>query len=744
MIDYEEDEKFSGPMMQRTKAQLGTAYAPGAIFTFESNLVICRSKPASSYTNEQMNGYAKDLILMSIDEVMTKWLEAGMRITDSEIKIEPEMCIDPNALRDNKSRLTEAKALFAFAQPSQMGYEPDLLSFVCTHCRDMRNFSSLRNFEQHSKGLAKSCEARDDGGACSWQQLDIVFIHPNGNYTAPLPYIRKYDEKNGMVTGLRRCNCGSYEVKLIRHGAQIGKYRLRCAECKTIRTGRSEFWLQNDKEYLELIKTRANEHPYFARMKPISARSNSVFYARTDMVIDFSGEDEKLEMISSNNNVRITQWLAEKFELPVTKVSEGEMKKAVTEALGVEAWRDYEGRLKALDMQRKYLDMMSEQEKEFLRLTIIDIEEKLNQIEREWEKQGVIKSETAIPESIREMLNNRRDYFAPKYDPFRLSAEYDVLKDKVITTALMENGLAHYTALDKLDEHIGPDDPELREQLKSDHRKIMDQIGIEDMGLVRDFRTITYSYGYTRVAATPVTSYINDKPVPVRLRLFEKTKFTNLTHQRHPIFVLNQSNEAIYVKLNEVNVRSWIESLDTSEKLTDELIGLQYLKNIKPMSQYLPEIHTTGEDKPAMSLAIYTLVHTYAHHVMNAVSEYSGLGSGSLSEYLFPGDLSFVIYRKGMTMDMGNLTSIIRNNAPAFLEYLHTPRNLSCGSGSLCTSRGGACPDCLLIHEMSCIAQNNLLSRSVLIGNGHPGKYGFKEPIPGYLEIAFKAYHAKN
>ena len=262
----------------------------------------------------------------------------------------------------------------------------------------------------------------------------------------------------------------------------------------------------------------------------------------------------------------------------------------------------------------------------------------------------------------------------------------------------------------------------------------MDSAGIETMGLLRKFKTIQYSFGYTRVDSKPTTNYINDKEVPVRLKLFDRIRIDD--QQRNPVFTLNQNNEAIYVRLNETVVRSWLRELECEERITDEPIGQQYLSGAVPMGQFLDSLPSEGLTAPKLSIALYSLLHTYAHHVMYDIAEFSGLSTGSLGEYIFPSDLSFVVYRKGMTMDLGNLTSMLRNNAPAFLDYIDNRRNLECGSGSLCLERGGACPDCQLIPEVSCLTQNNLLSRTLLIGKGSPKKYGFKENIKGYLDVA--------
>ncbi len=122
---------------------------------------------------------------------------------------------------------------------------------------------------------------------------------------------------------------------------------------------------------------------------------------------------------------------------------------------------------------------------------------------------------------------------------------------------------------------------------------------------------------------------------------------------------------------------------------------------------------------------------------MKHISEYSGLDLGSLGEYIFPADLAFVVYRNGTTMDLGNLSALWRNAGTAMLTAMLTPKATQCGTGSLCTGRGGACPDCLMMPETSCIAGNKLLSRAVLRSIGGAPRLDTRgTPIHGYLDIA--------
>src|SRR6266436_6308759 len=119
----------------------------------------------------------------------------------------------------------------------------------------------------------------------------------------------------------------------------------------------------------------------------------------------------------------------------------------------------------------------------------------------------------------------------------------------------------------------------------------------------------------------------------------------------------------------------------------------------------------------------------------NKRPNFSGLDLGSLSEVIFAADLAFVVHRRGMTEDLGNISSMWRDQNAAFLRYLVARRELRCGSGTLCDHRGGACPACIMIPETSCIAGNQLLSRATLVGGRAPLWDTNQTPLQGFFEI---------
>jgi hypothetical protein len=224
--------------------------------------------------------------------------------------------------------------------------------------------------------------------------------------------------------------------------------------------------------------------------------------------------------------------------------------------------------------------------------------------------------------------------------------------------------------------------------------------------------------------------------MPVRLNLFPRVMHDR--RRKHPIYVVTQANEAIYVRLNSRAVTTWLKELKCVDALNLQSgvhTGAGLLASAHGMNRYLERL-PRGTDAHVYTYA-YTLLHSYAHLTMKTIAEYSGLDLGSLSEYLFPADLAFVVYRNGTTMDLGNLSAMWRNSNVSLLRSMLRPKALLCGSGSLCSTRGGACPDCLMVPETSCIAGNKLLSRAVLRTHGGRPSFDTRQDfvVKGFLDV---------
>jgi hypothetical protein len=285
-----------------------------------------------------------------------------------------------------------------------------------------------------------------------------------------------------------------------------------------------------------------------------------------------------------------------------------------------------------------------------------------------------------------------------------------------------------------LDNDLAPKDEHEKLAQEQETHRLMGMLGMSELGLIREFDLCKFTHGYTRVNATPLMEK-RGQNVPVRLKLFE-----SLRNGKRPIYVVTQSNEAIYVQLKPTLVYEWLQKVGVTDipawSPSDKIaLGGALIQTAEPFGRYFSALHP-GE--ASTYRYIYTLLHSYAHLFIKTVAELSGLDVGSLGEYLFPADLAFVVYRNGTTMDLGNLSSLWRNENNRFLSLLLEPASHRCNSGSLCDFHGGACPDCIMLPETTCIAQNQLLSRAVLRGGLAPREdlTHKAQRIPGFFEVA--------
>jgi hypothetical protein len=267
---------------------------------------------------------------------------------------------------------------------------------------------------------------------------------------------------------------------------------------------------------------------------------------------------------------------------------------------------------------------------------------------------------------------------------------------------------------------------------------LLRQLGVDQIVLIRGLPICEFSFGFTRVSATPVYHReFNGRRVPMPVRL---NAFPELPNGRRPIYVMQQKNEALYFRLDEGRVRRWLaaNAIMAEDAYGDRTLGAVYLESYSDFGPFLEEFKERegrGTAPRAITAYVYLLLHSLSHQVMHALADVSGLDRDGLGEHIFPADLAFVVYRKGVTPDLGNISAMWRNHSENFLRRLLDQRLLRCGSGSLCDTRGGACPACIMVSEVTCIGSNQLLSRSALKGGPAPNwEAQDSTPLLGYLD----------
>lgn len=723
----EEEKTLSAPTMARSRGQLGSAYAPGAFFTFEGGLGACISLPDFSATVDDapITAVTKAQIILRLQEVWQSWFTRAYAVGTGGRQIEPRQCIDEALLRGATVVPLGADRL-AFLSPLRMGYAPAPLTFVCNKCRLFRRFESAHDLAQNVDRLRKTqCTAADAKGPCQWRQLDVIFVHWSGEWMPATPGRWEWDDRKNILKlyGEECSVCGKSDFKLNTDSPRIGQWHFYCANPTCGHKGSDE-WRQNDPFTTEVFRDTATKRVSERRMEPISYRASSAYYAQSEQFVLFpESEHQLMAILEPQRQSELAAFIGKQFRFGGEELTPDEMKAALLAAGQASEWESYESLSRMRDLSRgigdKAMQEMAEKE--------------LKKLVDRWTASNppLVRPSVDLPQEITAQLAMRNEYTS-RFDPFVLAVEHEALNRGKLS-APPDGGRAKFVRLNHLDNDLAPKDADEKAAQEAQTRHLMTKLGIADLGLIREFDLCRFTHGYTRVSATPTLEKRNQF-MPVRLRLFEP-----LRNGKRPIYVVTQANEALYVRLDPRAVYRWLQAVDVTDLPDwDESgtvkLGGKILEVAQPFGRYFSLLK---EDEAATYRYVYTLLHTYAHALMKNVAELSGLDLGSMGEYLFPLDLAFVVYRNGTTMDLGNLSSLWRNENNRFLSRLLEASTHRCNSGRLCDTAGGACPDCVMIPETSCLAQNQLLSRAVLKGGPPPREDATHKGkrISGFLEV---------
>jgi hypothetical protein len=729
--------------MSRSRNQLATAYAPGSFFTFEGGLGACLACSSPGETIGQLSDSTNELIFERLNEVGRAWFAAAMTAREndqSKPQPIPSQCVDRALLDASMSTFQiPGRDRIHLCRPSFMEYTPAPLCFVCRTCGIFKDFDSLNSLDKALPTMEpEHCPNPKHRGDCDWEQLDVVFVHWSGRWEAPFPGQWNWNPTEEKVTKFRsRCTCGSVIFRLNRRAPGIGDWFFECAACDTPLSAK---WLQNDRDTLEMFGAGMNAQRLTeVRMQATPYRASSTYYVKTDLFIDFKNNGQQLLACLRPNRIEELQaFVAAQYGFEVGKISDQDVEAICSDKPEcVTLWADYQTATKNIPQLEAILLQLPAGQREAIQTSIDGAHRTRRSVIEQLRARQMLIPKVELPSSVREGLQQRQSRFASKFDPFRLGIEHATLKASRLDIETRTGGKRPYASFARLDEDLAPEDCDEARRQQETTRALLDRLGLDDMGLIREFDLCKFSYGYSRMEAGPVLRDKRGMDMPVRLNLFPTVRVDDVV--KAPIYVIQQSNEAIYVRLKEDQVLRWLTSLgcdDMFQLREGERAGAGILSVAQPMGAFLDNLPRS--EQPPIYFYLYSLLHSYSHLLMKHVAEYSGLDLGSLGEYIFPADLAFVVYRNGTTMDLGNLTAMWRNAGNAMLTTMLGPRATQCGTGTLCTHRGGACPDCIMVPETSCLASNKFLSRSVLNSvEGRPSRFDTRAgSIRGYLEFS--------
>jgi hypothetical protein len=718
--------------MSRSHGQVSRAYAPGSLFTFEGGTVACIAFPDAENASavEALTEVNRRQIAAIIQEYVRSWAFRAQQANNPRHEIPIELCVDKHVLNEAGAVSIKPGDL-RFQIPQFAGLAPFPLAFRCAKCNLHREARSADSLAADMARFSVACPTGAETCANNWRQLDFVMAHWSGGIEAPSP--RRMDRiEDGVPRYFDTCtHCNGKRFRWVGIGTgSLSSMQFACADCSTPRELRTP-----DPDTLSLLAPQlANQQALWAEvnMEPISYRANAVHYPHGDRVLLFPDEGN-MRMLDSSRQAELAQQLAAKFGFPAgSEMTDAEKEQHLERAGRGAEWAQYVSLRTAIGQPGMPEDMVAN-----FRAIMLDKEQS-------WAT-TVFKDHIQVSPGVMAILSSR-DHFPNKFDPIRMVVEHDAFRADKINAGAMDDGRYRSVSVTDLDVFTRPDGvtgPDL-DRLHTESRTLLDIMGIAEMRLVRDIRLCEFTFGYTRTSSQPIEERQAKAPgiqLPVRLRMFDKVKTQAATSDGvgawlYPVLCVVSANEGFYVRLDENAVAAWIErnelnlpisspGLSLGGRLLEQAATLQVGGFDGCMTQFLESFRRAKEVPEYAYPHVYTLLHTMAHQMICQIAALSGLEMSSLSEHIFAPDLAFLVYRRGTTMDLGNLSSMWRDRGSVTdgnecLARMADAASLRCGSESSCTHKGGACPDCIMIPETSCITRNDLLSRSALIGRGAP------------------------
>lgn len=269
-----------------------------------------------------------------------------------------------------------------------------------------------------------------------------------------------------------------------------------------------------------------------------------------------------------------------------------------------------------------------------------------------------------------------------------------------------------------LDDDIAVAAPARRVLLEETRSTLLRDYGVREVRHIDDLAVVVAAAGFTRQAQEP-----NGAPgeVPLRLNAFVD-EVTDSLGGKVPIYALPARTECILLRLDPCRVLRWaVDNLNWDAPQTDVLIDSAkahaHIVAAAPALASSPgeirQFALSGADRYATH--ILGLLHSLTHGALRAARNGSGYDLHSLVEYLFPADLSALIFvssRKDFTM--GGLQALYQYGLQPWLGEAAIS-SVTCVFDPVCSEQGGSCHGCLQL-PLGCQTFNHGISRAYLHG----------------------------
>ena len=217
-----------------------------------------------------------------------------------------------------------------------------------------------------------------------------------------------------------------------------------------------------------------------------------------------------------------------------------------------------------------------------------------------------------------------------------------------------------------------------------------EELGIEEVTYIPDIHMISSSIGVIK-GITNSDENVSPHFEPHWKSYKDKAKFKS--------FSFPFETEGIIFDLDKNKLVDWI--ISNSENTFDENISAE---------EFLFELNEDSDEYESLK----TLIHTFAHVLINRSSLYTGLHSDSCGELLFPKSGSFLIYSTS-NINIGGFSFVFENSLLEWFNNVKLEIN-DCVFDPTCIDEKGACFSCVYLPEFVCSHFNEFLDRDVFLG----------------------------
>lgn len=249
----------------------------------------------------------------------------------------------------------------------------------------------------------------------------------------------------------------------------------------------------------------------------------------------------------------------------------------------------------------------------------------------------------------------------------------------------------------RLDELAARSGPRARARYEQLYPPAINEAGLDEVELLETFPVLTTVFGYTRGETAAGRS---------TLRPFRGADGSIRLH------AIKAETEGLLFRLDAIRVANWLAARGHLAAAPTEpfeaRLAIVRMCEI-PRAGEDPSLTTPGAD-------LLRLIHSLSHRIIRKISAFAGIERDSLSEYLVPLHLGFVVFAASRgDFVLGGLQALFENDLDkALREVVHgEPR---CALDPGCTRNGSACAVCLHVGEPSCRYYNQFLDRTTLFG----------------------------